>query len=227
LKGLVDEIKNGVTPMVVGATPGGFSTKLEACKKFSRRDSQNRKSFDPAAVYTNDMYHMRERYPNMTEVCYTKEWLSEHPDVVDTMQTLECFIKQPLEDKISSCMCYHSECEIVFPGTKKLEYGGYITYEGKKRDWGGGDINVFISDEELDDLNYTGDLHMSYRYNLPLAELKTPMEVVEGKVEEMVPKDLEVDKINIFVCNSTLDMDNDKCFLHKTIYQSERRKRGQ
>lgn len=49
------------------------------------------------------------------------------------------------------------------------------------------------------------------------------MDVVRMKVEEKIPKDLEIDNINIFLCDSTLSMNREKCLLYDTIYQRYRK----
>jgi hypothetical protein len=223
LSKLLKEMQEGVSAQYGMTTMGGFSTQLEPCKRFARPHDTRYKPFDPPAVYTTSKYRLQEEYPNAMEVCYTEDWLKEHPEAVDVMQTFECAIDRPLERKISSCMCYKDECEIIFPETTHLRYPGYTTYEGQKKEWGGGDINVFISDVELTDLANSGDIERNRTYALPLRELKEAMDVARMKVEEKIPKDLEIDNINIFLCDSTMSMNQEKCLLYDTVYQQYRK----
>jgi len=222
LSKLLKEMEEGITAQYGLTTMGGFSTQLEPCKRFARPQGSIYKPFDPPAVYTVSKRRLEEEYPNAMEVCYSEDWLREHPEAVDVMQTVECAIDRPLEQKISSCLLYKDECEIMFPDTTHLKYPGYIVREGEKRDWGGGDINVFISDIELANLANSGDIERSHLSALPLSELKESMDVVRKKVEEKIPKDLEIDNINIFLCNSTLNMNQERCLLYDTIYQQYR-----
>lgn len=201
--------RRGVTPGMVG----GFSSKLATCHRFASRRTEHEETFDPPAVFVGQQRAFKGRYPEMTEVCYDADWLRERPAVVDALQTMPSLVQRTFEEKVSSAAGFHDECEIVFPGQEVVDYPrGEGDYEV-----GQGDIRVYISDLELDDMYWSEKLDTKHNYALPMELLHERMEVAVREVDRMVPMETPVENINIYACTSTYNLQQEQCYLYSTI----------
>lgn len=214
LTDVIRELKEGRHKDPERPVLGGFSSSIQTCRHFSRRNREFKDTFDPQAVYSNEKYCFKDRYPSMTEVCYEEDWLRQHPDVVETLQTIpEVAKKCSLDENIATCLVFRHECEVVFPGTD------VVKYPLPEEEYGlcGGKLSVYVSDMDLDDLYRSEGIGTNYNYGQPLENIRDRMVNAVLKVQEMVPIETPVNEVDIYACNSTYNLKDADCHLYTTL----------
>jgi hypothetical protein len=200
---VIKEVKEGVKSK--DHMVSGFSSSKEACRKFagSKEVFDERPLVDrlPAVlIFSEQEFH--EMNPEAIKVVYEPEWLEQHPEVVEAIQTYPC-LNRPLKDKVSSAECFRHEQEtLVSADCAQIPEDAVV--------------NVYVGPEEMEQANVVTPSMWDNR----LGKFTSRMDEMVKRIKERLPEDFPF-PVRVFFCHDTLNLNNiceSACKHWDTIY---------
>jgi hypothetical protein len=195
---LIEELSNGGWPSDPDlGVSGGFSDAPTVCKQFGARGWEGHDG--PPAMYYADRAEYIKQHPSIQPIQYNEEWLTAHPNVTAVCQTLPGKERRRgIEQEVSSAMCYKGEKEwVAEEDLRPLDFPYSENYHIK------GHLNIYLDDTELRRMGinvYSGYNNMKH--------LCSELNEARDMLEKVIPKDLPVDNVKLYYCDSHSDLIN-------------------